>query len=274
MEVARLVEDGQDDRDVDRGGGVHRDSGRLSLPAYLAAGEVGVRSAPLMARQEAPTRLEIVGLVGAATATSVCLASLLLAWAGAHDGVTALVIGLAVGVAVTAVILRGRRDWSIAPWSWTDAGLLALVLVVAAVLFFPGFPYAAKNRDPGVYVNHAVAIADQGSTTLDDPVADTGAELRYVGGEARIVTREGDVAWRKLPYRAFPTDPDQLDQLLPDFFHLWPAIAGHREGPGRSAGPVQPDPRLRPGRAGACSGWRCGGRSGRSRRPSPAGCWR
>ena len=45
----------------------------------------------------------------------------------------------------------------------------------------PASRYAAKNRDPGVYINHAVAIADQGSTTLDDPVADTGAELMVRG---------------------------------------------------------------------------------------------
>jgi hypothetical protein len=189
-----------------------------------------------MARQEAPTGLEIVGLVGAATATSVALASLLLAWAGAHDGLTALIIGLAVGLALTVLMLRRGRDWSIAPWSWTDAALLGLVLVVAAVLFFPGFPYAAKNRDPGVYINHAVAIANQGSTTLDDPVAETGAELTYEDGEARIVTTEGHVAWRKLPYRAFPTDPDRLDQILPDFFHLWPATLATAKDLGRQRG--------------------------------------
>ena len=184
---------------------------------------------------EGPTPLEVVGLLGAATLAAVALASLLLAWAGAHDGVTAVVIGVVVGIALTAVTLRRRRGWSFGPWRWFDAAVLAAIVVVGAVLFFPGAPYAAKNRDPGVYVNHAVAIANQGSATLHDPVADTGAELTYEDGEARIVTGEGDVAWRKLPYRAFPTDPDQLDELLPDFFHLWPAtlatakdLAGNR----------------------------------------------
>ncbi len=54
-------------------------------------------------------------------------------------------------------------------------------------------------------------------------MADTGAEIVVEGGEARIVTSEGDVAWRKLPYRSFPTDPDNPEEILPDFFHLWPA---------------------------------------------------
>jgi hypothetical protein len=173
--------------------------------------------------QEGPTWLEVVGLVVAATIAAVCLASLLLAWAGAHDGLTALLIGLAVGLVLAVGTAFRKRDWSIAPWSWSHAGLLALLLVVGAVLFFPGFPYAAKNRDPGVYINHAVAIADQGSTTLDDPVADTGAELTFEDDEAKIVTDAGTIAWRKLPYRAFPTEEDDLDHILPDFFHLWPA---------------------------------------------------
>ena len=188
-----------------------------------------------MDRNEAPTWLEVAGLVGATSVAATALASLLLAWAGAHDGITAVVVGAAVGIALAAVVLRRRRGWTIAAWCWRDAALLGSVVVLAALLFFPGAPYAAKNRDPGVYVNHAVAIANQGSTTLEDPVADTGAELTYEDGEARIVTGEGDVAWRKLPYRAFPTDPERLGEILPDFFHLWPAtlatakdVAGNR----------------------------------------------
>lgn len=176
-----------------------------------------------MDRREGPTLLEVIGLVGATVLATVALASLLLAWAGAHDGITALAVGVAAGIALTAVLVRRRRDWSFAAWSWPDAAALAGVLLVGAVLFFPGFPYAAMNRDPGVYVNHAVAIADQGSTTLDDPVADTGAEIVVREGEPRIITTEGDVGWRKLPYRGFPTDPEDPGRILPDFFHLWPA---------------------------------------------------
>ena len=147
-----------------------------------------------MHRHEAPTGLEIAGLVGALALAVVAVASLALAELGAHDGVTALVIGVAVAVAFVAVVVRRRRDWSVAPWSWPAAIALALVLVVAAAQFFPGFPLAAKNRDPGVYVNHAVAIARQGSVVLDDPVFATGAEVVVDDGEARIVTDEGDVA--------------------------------------------------------------------------------
>ena len=109
-------------------------------------------------------------------------------------------------------------------------------MLLAAVQFFPGFPLAAKNRDPGVYVNHAVAIARQGDTTLTDPVAETGAELVVTDDIARIVTDAGEVAWRKLPYRSFPTDPDDPDHILPDFFHLWPATLATAYDLGGTAG--------------------------------------
>jgi len=171
---------------------------------------------------EAPTPLELGGVVAVSLGASVAVLSLLLATVGAHEGWVALLGGVGLTAAGVAVAAK-RRTWSPAPWSWPTAAALAVVLVVAAAQFFPGFPLAAKNRDPGVYVNHAVAIARQGDTTLTDPVADTGAELVVTDGIARIVTDAGEVAWRKLPYRSFPTDPDDPDHILPDFFHLWPS---------------------------------------------------
>ncbi len=153
---------------------------------------------------------------------SVALVSLLTAWAGIHDGALALALGLVLTAVATLVVAR-RPTVRPGAWSWPPAIALALILVLAASQFLPGFPLAAKNRDPGVYVNHAVAIADQGDTRLTDPVAETGAELVVEDGRASIVTADGQVAWRKLPYRSFPTDADDAAHILPDFFHLWPA---------------------------------------------------
>ena len=56
-----------------------------------------------MHRHEAPTGLEIAGLVGALALAVVAVASLALAELGAHDGVTALVI------VVELLSLRARR---------------------------------------------------------------------------------------------------------------------------------------------------------------------
>ena len=179
---------------------------------------VADRNGPL----EAPTPLELGGLVAVTLGAAVAVLSLVLATVGAHEGWVAL-LGGGLLTAAAVVVAARRRTWSPAPWSWPAAIALGAVLVLAASQFFPGFPLAAKNRDPGVYVNHAVAIARQGDTTLTDPVAETGAELVVTDDIARIVTDAGEVAWRKLPYRSFPTDPDDADHILPDFFHLWPS---------------------------------------------------
>lgn len=189
------------------------------------------RNGPL----EAPTPLELGGLVVVTFAAAVAVLSLVLATVGAHEGWVALAGGTVVTVIAVAVAAR-RRSWSPAPWSWPAALALGAIVLLAAVQFFPGFPLAAKNRDPGVYVNHAVAIARQGDTTLTDPVAETGAELVVTDDIARIVTDAGEVAWRKLPYRSFPTDPDDPDHILPDFFHLWPATLATAYDLGGTAG--------------------------------------
>src|SRR5262245_40859412 len=154
---------------------------RTTLPAAVdttRTGGVGFRD---------PTPLELGGMVVAGLGATVALLSLLTAWAGIHDGLLVLVgsVLLVVGV---AVVLARRTSVRPAPWSWTPALVLAGILALAASQFFPGFPLAAKNRDPGVYVNHAVAIAEQGSTRLTDPVARTGAEIDVVDGQAVIHT--------------------------------------------------------------------------------------
>ncbi len=167
-----------------------------------------------------PTWLELAGLAVATAGTAVLVLGLALARLGRHDGWVALLGGVGVTVVAGFVVAR-RAAWRPAPWDWRAALVLGAVLVVAALQFFPGFPYAAKNRDPGVYVNHAVAIARQGGDTLEDPVVATGAEVVVVDGDVRLVTDEGDLGWRKRPWRAFPTDADDPAHVVPDFFHLW-----------------------------------------------------
>lgn len=170
-----------------------------------------------------PDALELAGLAAVALAAAVAVLSLVLGLVGWHDGALALAGGV-VATGVGCVVVARLRRWPITHVAWSAAAALAVVLTVATVQAFPGFPFAAKNRDPGVYVNHAVAIAGQGSVTLSDPVFATGADV-VVGedGVVRIVTDQGDIAWRRLPYRSMPTDPDDPEHILPDFFHLWPS---------------------------------------------------
>jgi hypothetical protein len=175
-----------------------------------------------MRQAEPPTWLELGALAGLVAASVTSVASLLLAWVGLHDGWVALLVGLGATAGLVVVVLRRPRDWRPALPSVAQVAILGGLIVVAGVQFFPGFPMAVKNRDPGVYINHAVAIAREGSDAIPDPVFDTAAEVHVVDGDPRLVTSEGDIQWRRRTYRGFATDPNDDERLLPSFFHLWP----------------------------------------------------
>ena len=142
----------------------------------------------------------------------------LLAWAGlalAHLGryslaaaaVTALLSG--AGLALLAWRARG---W---PGLALDPGGLAMMLgvgVLAAILFLPGFPYGAGDKDPGVYTSHGVAIARNGSYIVADPAAD----------RSRVPSL---ASWS--PGARFPglwIERGNPQQIVPQFYHLWPAL--------------------------------------------------
>lgn len=178
---------------------------------------------------ENPTWLELGGLTAAVFLSTLALSSLVLALIGHLEGWAALLVAVVSTVAFLVVARRLKTTWSFAPWSWLEAGILAAILLVSAVQFFPGAPLAAKNRDPGVYINSAVAIARDGTTSIKDPVFDDvgreGVHVAEVDGQLdpRLVTSIGDLPWHKRTYRGFPVDPDDGTRLRPSFFHLWPA---------------------------------------------------
>jgi hypothetical protein len=123
-------------------------------------------------------------------------------------------LGLAFGLALVAWLavavtaLRVTR-----PRIVVDRGGLAVLAglaLVAAVLFFPGFPYGVGDKDPGVYVIHAIEIARTGSVSWTDPA------LQHVHGV--VLTSPGALwpaLWLKSPGSAV---------ILPQFYHLWPAL--------------------------------------------------
>jgi hypothetical protein len=163
--------------------------------------------------------------VPAATITSAELAVgvavvgvALLAWAGlalAHAGhyslaaAAAAALGAGAGLALVAWRAPGR------PRLVLDPGGLAMVAgvgVLAAFLFLPGFPYGAGDKDPGVYTSHGVAIARTGSYLVADPAAD----------RTRV---PAPGSWS--PGARFPglwIDHADPRRLVPQFYHLWPAL--------------------------------------------------
>jgi hypothetical protein len=162
------------------------------------------------ARDEARSRVTVAEVVLLAAACAVGLVALVsLAAAHLHHH-TLTVVGffsavLLVAVAA-AVVLLDRR-----PAMRLDVrGLLpiAVGLVFAAIMFFPGFEYGTGDRDPGAYIEHAVAITHSHSIEFPDDLANN--SLSGPGPRP-----EWPALWDK---------PGHLGTIFPQFYHLWPAL--------------------------------------------------
>src|SRR6266511_2919617 len=139
----------------------------------------------------------------------------LLAWSGlilADVGryTLSLAFGLALlgWLAVLATAWRVTRPAIVVDKAWL--AVLAGLAIVAAVLFLPGFPYGVGDKDPGVYVIHAIEIARTGSIRWTD------LALQRVQGT--VLTSPGALwpaLWVQSPGSAV---------ISPQFYHLWPAL--------------------------------------------------
>jgi hypothetical protein len=153
-----------------------------------------------------PTVTDAVAVVPVTVLAVVATVSLAYAHLGAHSlpavGLTSLLVLGLMAYALRGVRLRGDR-----------AGLLAVLGcgLVAAVMFFPGFPYGVGDKDPGNYVAHAVRIADHGSYAFPDPA---------LAHPTLPVVWENDKA--RVP--AMWVDDAETGRIVPQFFHLWPAL--------------------------------------------------
>ncbi len=174
------------------------------------AGEpVGEPSSP--ADSEASDRVLSVaelGLLAAALVVGlVALVSLATADLHHHTPVTVAVFSLSLLVVVAGLVARLDR-----PAVRLDlAGLLPVLagLAFAAVMLFPGFHYATGDRDPGAYVEHAVAISRTHSINFPDDLVQA-----HLPGST-TVGAEWPALWDQ---------PGHPGMILPQFYHLWPAL--------------------------------------------------
>jgi hypothetical protein len=145
------------------------------------------------------------------------LAVALLAWAAlglAHLGWFSL--GAVLGVWLAACIVVAAVCWKWAPLSVRvdKAGCAGVIVLfaVAAFMVLPGFHYGVTDKDPGGYVAHAMSIARTGSYKIIDPTLDG----RIPGGP--VLTTPGarfPGVWER---------GDGSDVIVPQFYHLWPAL--------------------------------------------------
>ena len=125
-------------------------------------------------------------------------------------------LGAAIGVWSGLLLVAAAVCWRWAPVSVRvdRAGSIGVVglAVIAGVMVLPGFHYGVTDKDPGGYVAHAMAIARTGSYELIDPTLDG----RIPGGP--VLTSRGarfSGVWLKGP---------GSDVIIPQFYHLWPAL--------------------------------------------------
>lgn len=136
--------------------------------------------------------------------------SLALANVGAHSLPAVAAVSLA---AVAVVVLLARRVRVRADTAGVAVALLCAV--AAALLTYPGFSYGATDRDPGVYVAHAIEISRTGDFSFIDPVLATrGVDPTF---PVQITS----------PGARFPgvwIADDSTGKIIPQFYHLWPAL--------------------------------------------------
>lgn len=153
------------------------------------------------------TVAEGLAVGAAAGVASVGTASLALAQIGRHDGWAALALG---ALPVLGLVWLARREGVRVRNPLPDLALAGALGVLSLLMFLPGAPYAYADKDPGVYVVHAIAIAREGNVRLDDPVleADLPGVLFSPGARFPGIWVDGDT-----------------DSVTPQFFHFFPALA-------------------------------------------------
>ena len=156
------------------------------------------------------TAAELAGLGLAVVVGVVAVCSLATAHLGVH-GLGTVSGSAAVLLVVLALLARVRP--ALPPVALDAAGLVPAAAsgLLALVTFLPGFPYFVGDKDPGGYVDHAVAIARGGSVSFTDPLLAAGdLPVRLTSPGARF-----PAVWF--------TDA-VTGHITPQFYHLWPAL--------------------------------------------------
>ena len=183
------------------------------------------------ADEPAAQRAALVLTVGEVAVGTAAIALGLVAWAAlalANAGAYRLWPALAVaagGMALVAVAIALSRP---RPRLVVERRELAVLVVLAAVtawLTFPGFPYGIADKDPGVYVSHAISIVRTGATDIDDPV-----QQRLPNG-----FRSASPGAR-MPAIWYYRTPDGHVRTHVQFYHLWPALLAVAWSVGNLAG--------------------------------------
>ena len=137
------------------------------------------------------------------------------ALAAGHLGIfgPGVVFGVSALLVVGLAVLARLRSAAFHRIALDPAGLLPAAAggVLALVMFLPGFHYAAGDKDPGVYVMHAMAIARGHSIWIHDPLLAAGnLPVQLAAPGAR--------------FPGIWISDAATGTIFPQFYHLWPAL--------------------------------------------------
>jgi hypothetical protein len=152
-------------------------------------------------------------VVGSGGAWSLVLAQ------ASRWSLAAVVVGATVAASVVGWWLVRIRSALHRP-SWSVLALSAVIVVGMAAVILPGNRVSFAGTDPGVYVQTARSIAENGDLDLPNPITTYGLE---------------DTAARP-HYPALLPSPHRPDRLDFAFYHLYPALAAPAWAVGRSLG--------------------------------------
>lgn len=156
------------------------------------------------------TMVELGALLLAAVAGLVALLSL--AAAHLHHYTAAVVAPVIVVVLAVIGAIVWWRDRPRVQLDLAGTGVALLGLGLAALMMFPGFPYATGDRDPGVYVETGASIQRTGSVSYRDDLLSPALPPR-AKPKSVIYTWPG--LWRNRRVTG---------EIFPQFYHLWPAL--------------------------------------------------
>jgi Dolichyl-phosphate-mannose-protein mannosyltransferase len=171
---------------------------------------------------------ETLWLAGAGTILAFLWASLVTAHLGVLSvgSVTALALAMVAAWLVPVAVAARRRGWRprLSGWRPRAAGSLAEVAAMAAAaallaaLYLPGFPYGVVDKDPGVYVQHGLAIAERGGIGIHDDALARLPGLTLAEPPAGV--------WPGVRFPGFWVSDAAAAEVVPQFYHLYPATLG------------------------------------------------
>jgi hypothetical protein len=174
-----------------------------------------VTSTPAPSREQATiTSLEL--LAGGSVVVVAVVGWVALALA--ELGLWSLPAVLLVAAVVLAAAVIAVRRWAPVQLRSDRAGVLVAIgcAAVAAVMTFPGFAFGVADKDPGGYVSHAVEIARTGDYAFVDPL------LAAKAHDPSFPVQEPPLEDARFPGVWIKDRSTGL--IVPQFFHLWPAL--------------------------------------------------